>query len=328
MQIVENTSGFYPNAPIFPDTCSKIEPGVFYYTSDHLGSSTVITDSNGDYYEHTEYFPYGEVWVNERSSVENHDMPYKYTGKEYDPETKLTYYGARYYDAKLSRWISVDPPLISGAYLGKDPSKLPGLGGVFNPINLNAYHYAGLNPVKYIDPDGNYSEIYVEGNNINITIPVVFTGKAATQKNINRIKNGIENTWKGKFGNYTVTTTVQQVDKDYKGVHNTVNVKDKGRSIVFGFFDIGGNESFDLGTTESNIYEVDSSTGNSKDLEWISAHEAGHIMGLKDRYANKKGADKGWENNIMAGRTKKPDVRNIEQILKSTITNKVEYKDK
>ncbi|MDA3911696.1 MAG: RHS repeat-associated core domain-containing protein, partial [Bacteroidales bacterium] len=94
--------------------------------------------------------------VNERSSVENHDMPYKYTGKEYDPETKLTYYGARYYDAKLSRWISVDPPLISGAYLGNDPSKLPGMGGVFNPINLDAYQYGGMNPVKYVDADGNF----------------------------------------------------------------------------------------------------------------------------------------------------------------------------
>ena len=82
-------------------------------------------------------------------------MPYKYTGKEYDPETKLTYYGARYYDAKLSRWISVDPPLISGAYLGNNPSKLPGMGGVFNPINLDAYQYGGMNPVKYVDPDGN-----------------------------------------------------------------------------------------------------------------------------------------------------------------------------
>jgi hypothetical protein len=54
----------------------------------------------------------------------------------------------------MSRWISVDPPLISGAYIGGDPSKLPGMGGVFNQINLNAYQYAGLNPVKYVDPDG------------------------------------------------------------------------------------------------------------------------------------------------------------------------------
>ncbi|MDA3905428.1 MAG: peptidoglycan DD-metalloendopeptidase family protein [Bacteroidales bacterium] len=97
--------------------------------------------------DHREYFPYGEVWVNERSSEENHDMPYKYTGKEYDPETKLTYYGARYYDAKLSRWISVDPILAS--YLTGKPA-----GGVYNPINLNLYHYAENNPVMFTDPNG------------------------------------------------------------------------------------------------------------------------------------------------------------------------------
>ncbi len=106
--------------------------------------------------DHREYFPYGEVWVNEKAvNEDDYDLPYKYTGKEYDEETKLTYYGARYYDAQLSRWISVDPPLATGEYIGNDSSKLPGLGGVFNPINLNAYQYAGMNPIKYTDPDGN-----------------------------------------------------------------------------------------------------------------------------------------------------------------------------
>ena len=61
----------------------------------------------------------------------------------------------------MSRWISVDPPLIRGAYLGNDLSKLPGMGGVFNPINLDAYQYGGMNPVKYVDPDGN--ELYLSG---------------------------------------------------------------------------------------------------------------------------------------------------------------------
>jgi RHS repeat-associated protein len=107
--------------------------------------------------DHREYFPYGEVWVNEKAiNEDDYDLPYKYTGKEYDEETKLTYYGARYYDAQLSRWISVDPPLATGAYIGNDPSKLPGLGGVFNPINLNGYQYAGMNPIKYTDADGNF----------------------------------------------------------------------------------------------------------------------------------------------------------------------------
>ena len=78
-----------------------------------------------------------------------------------DEETGLYYYGARYLDPKYSRWISTDPAL--GEYIPKAPvneeakkynQNLPGMGGVFNVVNLQLYHYAGNNPVKYTDPDG------------------------------------------------------------------------------------------------------------------------------------------------------------------------------
>jgi len=84
------------------------------------------------------------------------------TGKEIDPETRLYYFGARYLDPKASRWLSGDPAL--GEYLPSAPvndearkrnGSLPGMGGVFNYVNLHVYHYAGNNPVGYVDPDGN-----------------------------------------------------------------------------------------------------------------------------------------------------------------------------
>ncbi len=133
----------------------------YYYHSDHLGSATMISDYKGDEYQRIEYTPYGETWVEKTQNTGNEYLPYKFTGKEMDSETGLYYYGARYLDPKYSMWISTDPAL--GDYIPiaatndeakRHNSNLPGMGGVYNHINFNLYHYAGNNPVRYLDPDG------------------------------------------------------------------------------------------------------------------------------------------------------------------------------
>ncbi len=70
------------------------------------------------------------------------NAPYKFTGKEQDPETDLTYFGARYYDAALGIWLGVDP--LAEKYAGISP-----------------FVYAANNPIKYIDPDGKDHILYL-----------------------------------------------------------------------------------------------------------------------------------------------------------------------
>ena len=52
------------------DSPGKYEDLQFFYHPDHLGSSNYITDASGEVYQHNEYFPYGETFVEERNNTE------------------------------------------------------------------------------------------------------------------------------------------------------------------------------------------------------------------------------------------------------------------
>lgn len=119
----------------------------YYYHTDHLGSASLVTDYEGSEYERIEYTPYGELWI-ERTQGGVEKIPYRFTGKELDGETGLYDYGARYLDPKTSLWLSADPAL--GEYFAEAPTSdeakkrnqnLPGMGGVYNTVNLALYHY-------------------------------------------------------------------------------------------------------------------------------------------------------------------------------------------
>ncbi|WP_432995376.1 RHS repeat domain-containing protein, partial [Treponema denticola] len=154
------------------DTTEQTEKR-YYYHADHLQSAQFITNAKGGQYEHIEYTPYGELWIEETAPGID-KLPFRFTGKELDEETGLYYYGARYLDPKYSRWLSGDPAL--GEYIPQAPiddeakkhnENLPGLGGVYNTVNLHVYHYAGNNPVKYVDPDGNFIASYFANTKFN-----------------------------------------------------------------------------------------------------------------------------------------------------------------
>ncbi|WOC50899.1 hypothetical protein BPO_0252 [Bergeyella porcorum] len=118
-----------------------------------MGSSSYITDKEGNIVQHTEYIAFGEVLVDEHSVSKT--MPYLFNAKELDFETGLYYYGARYYDAKVSLWLNTDPlsgynPILETEHYIDGQHN----GGIFNPMNMATYSYTYQNPILYVDPNG------------------------------------------------------------------------------------------------------------------------------------------------------------------------------
>ena len=114
----------------------------FYYHPDHLGSSSYITNLDGEVAQHIEYVPFGEVFIEERNNTWN--TPYLFNAKEFDEETGMYYYGARYYEPRVSLWISTDP--LEDDY----------------PM-FTSYCFVNNNPLIFIDPKGMDSYYTMDG---------------------------------------------------------------------------------------------------------------------------------------------------------------------
>ena len=106
----------------------------YYYVKDHLGDIRVTVNSTGVVDSYFDYYPFGQL-MDGRNSVASADPRYKYTGKERDVETNYDYFGARYYDARVGRFLSVDP--LAENYPETSP-----------------YCYALNNPIRLTDPTG------------------------------------------------------------------------------------------------------------------------------------------------------------------------------
>jgi RHS repeat-associated protein len=169
---------------------------LLFYLKDHLGSSRVIVDTTGKITAKYNYYPFGD---NLNSSV-SQGSEYKYTGKELDEEGgfNLYYYGARYFDAKIGRFTSVDP------LAEKSPGWSP-------------YVYTEDNPLRFIDPTG---EILLAAGDIEGFKRIVNEGlsgqKAETNNQgiVSLVSSGVQGP--PSPGQQALTNLLSKVIKDSK----------------------------------------------------------------------------------------------------------------
>jgi len=194
-------------------------------------------------------------------------------------------------DAKYSRWLSADPAV--GEYIPQAPvndearkhnQSLPGMGGVFNIVNLQLYHYAGNNPVKYTDPDGR-SEDLGGGLDDHCTVRRTEEGKHV-------IIDG------GKKYNYVEANLVNYLNTGDERYFNKLPVTSNplGVSGIFAFIEdyLGGsgdtNTEIDFTGTKSNIVfslaiAIACSTGGNRDKEAIGSTGRTIANNLKEKLA-------------------------------------------
>jgi len=191
--------------------------------------------------------------------------PNLFTAKELDEEIKLYYYGARYYDPRISLWISPDPALPRFLSTGDQQrdANLPGMGGLYNSQNLGLYTYTHQNPVRYVDPDG--EDTKPVGGEFKITSPFgkmrTIDGETSPHGGVDMANSlgapvsafrsgSVANITQNKGGNNTVTLLYdkakdqEQVYGVYVHVTSNLKVGDKiaeGQKI--GVTDVSGNST-------------------------------------------------------------------------------------
>jgi RHS repeat-associated protein len=116
-------------------------------------AGSVIGQSNaaGNVSWRENYWPYGERTVNSSGAAGNRQF---FHGKAFDPDTGLSYFGARYYDPVVGRFMGVDAA-------GFDER---------NPHSFNRYAYGSNNPLRYVDRNGEAAETIIDFVSLGLSI--------------------------------------------------------------------------------------------------------------------------------------------------------------
>jgi RHS repeat-associated protein len=145
-----------------------------------------MTDADGDLVQHHGYMPFG----NERfqDNTDAFSVTNRYTGQQLDEETGLYFYGSRYYDPELARFIQPDS-----------------IGQGASSQSLNRYTYCINNPLKFTDPTGHFIDP-VTWIIIGAIVGAGVGGGIAAAQGGNFWKGALAGGIAGAFGGYGLVT--------------------------------------------------------------------------------------------------------------------------
>ncbi len=204
---------------------------LYYYQPDYLGHNEYITDITGRPYQYFHYSAFGESLIEKNTNYGQFSSPYRFNGKELDPETGNYYYGARYYNPVWGVWLGVDP--LAEKY-----------------ASWSGYNYVLGNPVRLIDPDGR-EPMSVDGE-YEIT----------HDKNGNEVKTKVSN-----LGDDVGIDFNHHLDGDRKGQTEIVNTKNGFTNWIADSRFMRGYTQRDESTNWKSVYdEWQSGTGPENSL--------------------------------------------------------------
>ncbi|KAJ8456770.1 hypothetical protein ONZ45_g18585 [Pleurotus djamor] len=258
-------------------TSSTSSSEVQYYHTDHLGSTIAVSNDSGELITQYEYDTHGRATLIKGDDVAR----YKFSGKEQFGD--LYYYGARFYDPEIGRFLTLD----------HYPLSLEGI----KPSTFNMYAFSRNDPINYIDLNGN-----VPWWHWFVDVVLIVVGVAITVASGGALYNIVGSAFVGAGVSgllYDVTATIsgESSDKDW-GIQ-------LGIGALAGAISGGASAALDAmlpAATLGNIVSKAATSGIAKSVASFAARTANAIDGksLGDGLAD-AAARGAWQGAVGAG---------------------------
>ena len=202
---------------------------VFSVHTDHLTGSSVVTNSGGTQEELMDYFPFGNVRLDQKAGSFGEKK--QFAGSEFDADSGLNYMEARYYHSTVGRFVSQDPLFLDmGTDLAKYQKELAEILG--DPQKLNSYSYVENNPLKLIDPTGEASTWAYFSHPVRTSREVAFWYGVATSATVaGRPLTGALLSHSVSYNPGSVNIT-EQNQKNYGNAINTIKSTSQYQDLI------------------------------------------------------------------------------------------------